>query len=48
MKVLLGVTFLCIVIGLVRPQIGRREYALIVVAVATMAFLYYRFGERFM
>jgi hypothetical protein len=48
MKLLLGATLLCIVIGLVSPRIGRREYAAIVLAMVTMAFLYYRFGERFM
>jgi hypothetical protein len=48
MKVLLAFVFLCITIGLIAPRIGRRESVMIVVSAIVMAFLYYRFGERFM
>ena len=48
MKLMLWVIFICLAIGLIAPRIGRREVAAIFVTMATMAFLYYRFGERFM
>ena len=48
MKLMLWVIFICLVIGLIVPRIGRRELAAIFVIMAAMAGLYYRFGERFM
>jgi hypothetical protein len=47
-KLMLWVIFLCIVLGLVAPRIGRRESAAIFLIMVVMAGLYYRFGERFM